>query len=92
MTQETTGLEIPHRITLEGRSKLAVSGVKDVESFDESMIVLVTCRGVLLVRGENLHLQMLNLEGGQVAVDGIIDSMAYEEERQSGGFLSRLWR
>lgn len=92
MAYESGALELPHRVTLEGRNKLSVSGVKDVESFDETMIVLVTCRGVLLVRGENLHLQMLNLEGGQVAVDGVIDSMAYEEERQSGGLLSRLWR
>lgn len=92
MPYETNALEVPHRVTLEGRSKLSVSGVKDVESFDESMIVLVTCRGVLVVRGENLHLQMLNLEGGQVAVDGVIDAMNYEEERAAGGFLSRLWR
>ena len=92
MAYEPGALELPHRVALEGRSKLSVSGVKDVESFDETMIVLVTCRGVLVVRGENLHLQMLNLEGGQVAVDGVIDSMAYEEERPAGGFLSRLWR
>jgi sporulation protein YabP len=83
--------EVPHRVTLEGRSKLSVSGVKDVESFDESMIVLVTSRGILQVCGENLHLQLLNLEGGQVAVEGMVDSMVYEEER-SGGLLSRLWR
>ena len=83
--------EVPHRVSLEGRNKLSVSGVKDVESFDETMIVLVTSRGILQVCGENLHLQMLNLEGGQVAVDGMIDSMIYEEER-GGGLLSRLWR
>ena len=91
MPIETNLPEVPHRVSLEGRNKLSVSGVKDVESFDETMIILVTSRGILQVCGENLHLQMLNLEGGQVAVDGMIDSMIYEEER-SGGLLSRLWR
>lgn len=87
----TQTLELPHKVTLEGRNKLAISGVKDVESFDESMIVLNTVRGTLVVRGSDLHLQMLNLDGGQVAVDGVIDSMVYEEEQHRGGFLSRLW-
>lgn len=83
-------LEAPHRVVLEGRNKLSVSGVRDVESFDESMIVLNTVQGVLVVRGRDLHLQMLSLEGGQVAVDGQVDSLQYEEEQRRGGFFGRL--
>lgn len=88
---EPQGVEIAHHVALEARSKLAVSGVKDVESFDEAMIVLETVRGVLVVRGEGLHLQMLSLEGGQVSVTGRVDSLTYEdggEEKQ--GFFARL--
>ena len=83
-------LELPHNVNLEGRGKLTVTGVRDVESFDESLIVLDTVRGVLLVHGRDLHLQLLSLEGGQAVVDGLVDSLTYEEERKSGGLFSRL--
>ena len=60
---QSQALELPHNISLESREKLTVTGVRDVESFDESLIVLDTVRGVLLVRGRDLHLQLLSLEG-----------------------------
>ncbi len=88
-TTQAQSLELPHNISLEGRGKLTVTGVRDVESFDEGLIVLDTVRGVLLVRGRDLHLQMLSLEGGQAVVDGLVDSLIYEEERK-GGLFSRL--
>lgn len=89
-TYESQSLQAPHKLTLEGRSKLAVSGVTDVESFDETMIVLDTNRGTLIIRGDGLHLQMLSLDGGQVSVDGTVDSMVYEDNTRKGGFFSRL--
>lgn len=88
-TTQSQSLELPHNISLEGRGKLTVTGVRDVESFDEGLIVLDTVRGVLLVRGRDLHLQLLSLEGGQAVVDGTVDSLVYEEERK-GGLFSRL--
>ena len=88
---ETPAVTVPHRITLEGRNKLTVTGVVDVESFDETMIVLDTNRGILVIRGDGLHLQMLSLDGGQAAVDGVVDSMVYEDDVKKGGFFSRLW-
>lgn len=91
MPYEQQALEAPHKLTLDGRSRLAVTGVRDVESFDESTIVMDTSRGVLVVQGENLHLQNLSLEGGQVTVDGSISTLIYEEDRRKGGFLGRLF-
>lgn len=88
-TTQSQSLELPHQISLEGRSKLTVTGVRDVESFDETLVVLDTVRGVLVVRGRDLHLQMLSLDGGQAAVDGTVDALIYEEERKTG-FFSRL--
>ena len=82
--------EQPQKLTLEDRSRLTMDGVRDVESFDENMIVLHTVRGTLVVRGQSLHLQMLSLDGGQVAVDGKTDSLIFEDEKRSGGFLSRI--
>ena len=84
---------MPHRISLDGRSKLCISGVEDVESFDESAIVLSTSDGDLIVRGSGLHIEKLSLDGGDLLVEGTVDSLSYEESRsRQGGFLSRLLR
>ena len=75
-----------------GREKLTVSGVEDVERFDENGIVMSTSAGVLVVTGEDLHIGKLSLDGGELHVDGRIDSVAYEEGgREQGGFLRRLF-
>lgn len=82
-----------HRLELDGRESLTVSGVEDVERFDENTIVLSTSRGAMVVAGENLHIEKLSLDGGDLKVDGDIDSVSYEEENVArGGFLSRLLR
>ena len=89
---EQKALELPHKLTLDGRSRLNLSGITEVESFDEGMVVLHTTRGTLVVRGEGLHLQLLSLDGGQVHVDGTVDSLTYEDTGdRSGGFLARLF-
>lgn len=83
--------DAPHKLTLDGRGKLTMDGVRDVESFDETMVVVETVRGTLIVRGEGLHLQRLDLGGGQIAVDGRIDALQYEQTQRTGGLLSRLF-
>ena len=89
---EEKALENPHKITLDGRSRLTMTGVTEVESFDENMIVLNTTRGTLVIRGEGLHLQLLSLDGGQVHVDGPVVSLPYEDSaREAGGFFARLF-
>ncbi len=85
--------QIPHHIMLEGRASLTVSGVEEVESFDENTIVMVTVKGTLVVRGEALHIEKLSLDGGDLKVEGMVDSLTYEDEgREKGGFLARLLR
>lgn len=85
--------QMPHQITLDGRSSLIVTGVEEVESFDESTIVMVTTKGTLVVRGDQLHIEKLSLDGGDLRVEGAVDSLAYEDDgREKGGFLSRLLR
>ena len=81
-----------HRLELTGREHLLISGVEDVERFDETGIVMSTSAGTLVVTGENLHIGKLSLDGGELHVDGRIDSVAYEEGgREQGGFLRRLF-
>jgi sporulation protein YabP len=88
---ETKALVGAHRMELDGRSRLSVTGVQDVESFDEETVVLVTVQGTMVVRGEGLHLQMFSLESGQVTVEGRVDSMTYEDDAPGGGFFARLF-
>jgi len=91
-TADDKALELPHRLVLEGRSRLSVTGITEIESFDENAVVLYTTRGTLIIHGRQLHLQMLSLDGGQVSVDGTVDAMTYEDDqRAAGGFLSRLF-
>ena len=72
-----------HYLHMEGREQLTVAGVEDVDRFDETGIVMT---------GSNLHIGKLSLEGGELHVDGQIDSLAYEDDRrQGGGFFSRLF-
>ena len=81
-----------HRLELVGRERLVVSGVEDVDRFDETGIVMSTAAGTLVVTGEDLHIGKLALDGGELHVDGRIDSVTYEDEGQSrGGFFSRLF-
>ncbi len=78
-----------HRLELDGRERLVVSGVEDVERFDENGIVMSTSAGILTVTGEGLHIGKLSLDGGELHVDGRIDSLAYEEPALGGGGLLR---
>ena len=83
----------PHHLILEGREQLSVSGVEEVESFDENQIVMYTTKGTLVVRGENLHIEKLSLDGGDLKVEGDIDALTYEDgPRENGGLFSRLFR
>ncbi len=88
MTYDT----LPHRLTLDGREKLTLSGVEHVERFDENEIVLRTALGDLFITGENLHIDALSLDGGEMAVSGTVTSLTYEDTaRQGRGFFGRLF-
>ena len=86
MTEERKG----HDLRLEDRSKLTMTGVTEVVSFEETGVLLRTALGTLVIQGRDLQLKTLSLEGGQVAVEGSISALLYEEPRAAGGWLRRL--
>ena len=88
---EAKSVEQPHRLTLDSRSRLSVTGVLEVESFDETEILLTSTRGPLSIRGQGLRLQQLSIDGGQVLVDGSVDAIVYEDDAPRGGFFARLF-
>ena len=83
-----------HQIIMENRKALFVSGVKDVEAFDERKIELFTQEGALIVKGAQLHISKMNIEIGEIQVDGSVDSLTYEDRERSGSesFLSKLFK
>ncbi len=80
-----------HGISLEDRRKLDVTGVEDVESFDENLIVMNTSSGDLIVRGSGLHIEKISLDIGQLSVEGSISELSYEDKAPSGGFWQKLF-
>ena len=82
-------LHLPHKLILNQREDLSLTGVTEVVSFDDTSVVLKTHLGTLNVLGDNLVLKTLSVEGGQVSVSGKISSLIYEEPRQEG-FFRRL--
>lgn len=81
---------LPHGLTLNQRSKLTVTGVTEVVSFDELAVVLHTGMGNLVVQGRDLQLKALSPDGGNVAIEGTVSALIYEEPRKPGGWLRRL--
>lgn len=85
-----------HKVTLTARNTAMITGVLDVLSFDPNEVLLETELGMLMIRGEELHVNRLNLEKGEVDVDGRTDSLIYSErssrEKDGESLLKKLFR
>ncbi len=83
-----------HSITMENRELLNITGVIDVISFDEEIVVSDTEEGVLIIRGFDLHVSNLNLEGGHLTVDGSIYSINYDDTKtdKNQSFMKKLFK
>ncbi|MBQ3054243.1 MAG: sporulation protein YabP [Clostridia bacterium] len=68
-----------HNVILEGRKKVSVSGVQDMECFDDGRVVVYTSMGVMEIKGINFHMNKLSLDSGEIIVEGDIDSIVYED-------------
>ena len=82
--------ELPHSIQLEERHRLAVTGVSEVVSFDETAVHMETVQGSLMVHGNGLRLKNLNPEGSQLELTGTVEALVYEQPRRKGGFFGRV--
>lgn len=83
-------------LILENREKLSISGVLDVLSFDDQIVILETELGLLTVKGENLRINKLSLDTAEVIVDGEIYNLGYSEKdmekKSGGGILNKIFR
>jgi sporulation protein YabP len=72
-----------HRLSLEQRTGLKITGVVNVDSFDENTILIDTEEGVMNIKGNALHVSRLTLEKGEADIDGKIDSIVYLDKKSS---------
>ncbi len=85
--------EILHNLIMENRARLSVSGVEDVESFNEEEIILHTQMDTLVITGQDLKINKLSVDTGEVAIEGAIDCLKYVATRyDKGSFISRLFK
>lgn len=81
-----------HNIILENRCKISMSGVEKVENFDDNEISLLTNLGELTIKGNNLHISKMDVETGEMAVDGKIIGLVYNETQKSNSIIKRIFR
>ena len=82
-------------LVLENREKLSVSGVNDVLSFDDQVVMVDPELGLLTVKGENIHINKLSLDTAEVIIEGEISSLSYSQksiEKSSGTLLSKIFK
>ena len=84
-----------HRLSLEQRRECKITGVVEVQSFDENTILLETVEGMLTIKGNGLHVSRLNLDKGEADVEGLVDSLVYTDKKtlakKGEGLLTRLF-
>ena len=86
---------VVQNLVLENRNKLSVSGVKDVLSFDDELVVMETDLGLLTIKGDNLKINKLSIDTGDVVVEGEISNLGYNnhsKKNEEGGILSKIFK
>lgn len=85
-----------HNVVLENRKKMNVSGVEHVTSFSPTIIILVTVQGNISIKGEELDIKKLNLDDGNLSIEGYINSIIYTDKEDIGskgvGFLGKMFK
>lgn len=85
-----------HKVTMNNRRNVNITGVNDVLSFDVKEVLLETELGMLMLKGSDLHISRLTLDKGEVDVEGKIDSLTYSEHdsfaKKSESILGKLFK
>lgn len=94
MNSMKNAVEPIQNIVLESRKKLSISGVIDVFSFDDQIVILETGLGMLTIKGEDLRINKLNIDTTEVIIEGKVDSLAYTEktDRKANNILGKIFK
>lgn len=93
--RKSASVNIIQNIVLENRGKLSISGVLDVLSFDDQVVIVETELGLLNVKGENLRINKLSIDTSEVVVEGDICSLSYSDrdiEKKGGSILGKIFK
>lgn len=93
--RKLTNTNIIQNLILENRNKLSISGVLDVLSFDDQIVILETDLGMLTVKGEDIKINKLSIDTSDVIIEGNINSLSYNQKdlnRKSEGLLSKIFK
>lgn len=83
-----------HVVTIDNRQKMSVTDIKEIDSFDEEEIRASLNDGAVIIKGEKLHIQTLDLAAGKAEITGVINSLMYVRVRQKGdrGLLAKIMK
>ena len=84
-----------HNLIMENRSKLNLSGVKDIHSFDDELVLVETELGILTIKGMDLKMNKLNLDNSELCIEGKIIALAYSENdigKKNGSMLGKIFK
>ena len=94
--RKTINTGVIQNIILENIGKLSISGVLDVLSFDDQVVIVETELGLLTVKGENLRINKLSIDTSEVIVEGDISSLTYSDsktlEKSKGSLISKIFK
>ena len=94
--EETRRVRHPHTVHMEDRKKVEFAGITDVISFEPVKVMLESDYGVIVIKGDALHVNKLSVEKGELDVDGRIDSIVYSQNSTAGKkgepLINRLFR
>lgn len=93
--RKSTSTNIIQNLVLENREKLSISGVVDVLSFDDQVVIVETELGLLTIKGENLRINKLSIDTSEVIVEGEIYNLAYSENdsnQKSGNIFNKIFK
>ena len=93
--EKITRPKMPHNLIMEGRKKLSISGVLDIDSFNEQGVIALTEQGILIVKGIDIHINKLNVESGDIVIESKeIISLTYTDvnDKKTGSILKSLFK
>ncbi len=94
--RKTINTNVIQNLILENRKKLTISGVNDVLSFDDQVVILETELGLLTAKGENIRVNKLSIDTSEVILEGEISYLAYSDKEQekmkNAGLLSKIFK
>ena len=85
-----------HSVKIENRQNIFITGVNDLVSFDEETVIVDTKMDVMIIHGHNLHVNKLNLDDGELSIDGEINDINYETQNSIGknksSFFAKIFK